>query len=67
MSVPAAVGTTSKLDPATKAKLLPMAMVNARRSVGDEKWKSLTSDEKTLLTGAEFQKLAGAESATAPK
>jgi mRNA (guanine-N7-)-methyltransferase len=74
-SVPAAVGSTSKLDPATKAKLdpatkaklLPMAMMNAKRSVGDEKWKSLTSDEKTLLTGAELRKLAGAASATAPK
>jgi hypothetical protein len=55
-----AAAPSLELDPATKAKLLPMAMMKAKRSIGDETWKSLSSDEKTRLTDAELRKLAAA-------
>jgi mRNA (guanine-N7-)-methyltransferase len=55
-----AAAPSPELDPATKAKLLPMAMMKAKRSIGDEAWKSLSSDEKTRLTEAELRKLAAA-------
>jgi SAM-dependent methyltransferase len=52
----------AEIDPAVKAKLMPMAMMKAKRAAGDEVWKSLASDEKTRLTGIELQKLANTTS-----
>lgn len=47
-----------EIDQAIKSKLLPMAMVKAKKSIGDEAWKALSSDEKTQLTEIELRKLA---------
>ena len=47
-----------ELDPIKAKKMLPMAMMNAKRSVGGEKWSSLSSDEKKRLTQIELEKLA---------
>jgi mRNA (guanine-N7-)-methyltransferase len=52
----------AEIDPVLKAKLMPMAMMKAKRVAGDEVWKSLASDEKTRLTGIELQKLASTAS-----
>jgi hypothetical protein len=52
----------AEIDPALKAKLMPMAMMKAKRVAGDDVWKSLASDEKTRLTGIELQKLASTAS-----
>jgi SAM-dependent methyltransferase len=52
----------AEIDPLLKAKLMPMAMMKAKRAAGDDVWKSLASDEKTRLTGIELQKLASAAS-----
>lgn len=52
----------AEIDPALKAKLMPMAMMKAKRVAGDEVWKSLASDEKTRLTRIELQKLASTAS-----
>lgn len=47
----------SAVPPALKAKLMPMAMMKAKKSYG-EGWKELSSDEKTRLTQIELEKLA---------
>ena len=47
-----------EIDPMVKAKLLPMAMMKAKKIAGDDAWKSLSSDEKTRLTDVELHKLA---------
>jgi SAM-dependent methyltransferase len=52
----------AEIDPMLKAKLMPMAMMKAKRAAGDDVWKSLASDEKTRLTGIELQKLASTAS-----
>jgi mRNA (guanine-N7-)-methyltransferase len=51
-----------EIDPALKAKLMPMAMMKAKRVAGDDVWKSLSSDEKTHLTGIELENLAATKS-----
>jgi len=50
-----------EIDPAVKAKLLPVAMMNARKSVGADAWKALSSDAKTALAEKEVRKLAAAK------
>ena len=49
----------SAVPPALKAKLMPMAMMKAKKAYG-EAWKDLSSEEKTRLTQIELEKLAGA-------
>jgi SAM-dependent methyltransferase len=47
-----------ELDPIKAKKMLPMAMMKAKRSVGEEVWKNLSSDEKKRLTQLELEKIA---------
>ena len=47
-----------KLDPIKAKKMLPMAMMKAKRLAGEEIWKTLSSDEKKKLTQVELEKLA---------
>ena len=47
-----------EIDPAIKAKFLPMAMIQAKRAAGGEVWKSLSSEEKTRLTNDELRRFA---------
>jgi hypothetical protein len=47
-----------EIDPIVKAKLMPVAMMKAKKSVGNDVWQSLSSDEKSKLTTAELVKLA---------
>ena len=47
-----------EVDPALKVKLMPMAMMKAKKSAGDEEWKLLSSEEKTRLTDLQVRKLA---------
>jgi mRNA (guanine-N7-)-methyltransferase len=47
-----------ELDPIKAKKMLPMAMMKAKRAAGEEKWKSLSSDEKKQLTQIELEKIA---------
>lgn len=46
------------IDPIKKAKVLPMAMMKAKKAIGDEAWKALSSEEKTRLTDHELRRLA---------
>lgn len=48
----------SEIDPKIKMKLLPMAMMKAKKIVGNDEWANLSSDEKTRLTERELRKLA---------
>jgi mRNA (guanine-N7-)-methyltransferase len=45
------------IDPEIKARLMPMAMMKAKKAVGSDAWQSLTSEEKSRLTGVELVKL----------
>jgi mRNA (guanine-N7-)-methyltransferase len=47
-----------ELDPIKAKKMLPMAMIKAKRSAGEEVWNSLSSEEKKRLTQVELQVLA---------
>ena len=49
-----------ELDIKVKAKLMPMAMLNVKKAVGNESWKTMTPDDKTRLTEIEVRKLAKA-------
>jgi hypothetical protein len=49
----------STVPPALKFKLMPMAMMKAKKAYG-EAWKDLSSEEKTRFTQIELEKLAGA-------
>lgn len=46
------------IDPAIKAKFLPMAMMKAKKAAPDGAWGMLSSDEKTRLTNIELRKMA---------
>jgi hypothetical protein len=48
------------LDPIKAKKLFPVAMMKAKKSVGPDEWKSLSSDEKNRLTQIELEKIAAA-------
>jgi SAM-dependent methyltransferase len=48
-----------ELDPIKAKKMLPMAMMKAKKAAGAEQWNSLSSDEKKRLTQIELEKLAG--------
>jgi len=48
------------IDPAFKAKMLPMALMKAKKSVGNDRWKELSSEDKTKLTDQELRKMATA-------
>jgi mRNA (guanine-N7-)-methyltransferase len=52
---------TAEIDPALKAKMFPIALMNAKRTIGTEAWDALSADEKTRLTDAELQKLQAAK------
>jgi len=47
-----------ELDPIKAKKMLPMAMMKAKKAAGEERWKALSSDEKKRLTQLELEKLA---------
>ena len=49
---------TVELDPIKAKKMLPMAMMKAKRAAGAEEWKSLSSEEKKRLTQIELEMLA---------
>lgn len=51
-----------EVDPALKTKLLPMAMMKAKKAVGNDEWNELSSEEKTRLTDIELRKMAAAKS-----
>jgi SAM-dependent methyltransferase len=48
-----------ELDPVKAKKMLPMAMIRAKRAAGEEKWNTLSSDEKKRLTQLELETIAG--------
>jgi mRNA (guanine-N7-)-methyltransferase len=45
-----------------KAKWMPMALMKAKRSTGNDEWKALSSEEKTCLIEVELQKMATSNS-----
>lgn len=47
-----------EIDPAVAQKLLPMAMMKAKKLQGADVWQSLTSEEKKRFTQIELEKLA---------
>ena len=47
-----------EIDPMKAKMLLPKAMMQAKRVAGAEKWNSLSSEEKKVLTQVELEKLA---------
>ena len=49
-----------EIDPKLKMKLMPMAMMKAKKAVGSDAWQDLPSEEKTRLTEIEVIKLAKA-------
>mgnify|MGYP000482622023 CR=1 FL=1 len=49
---------TVELDPIKAKKMLPMAMMKAKKIAGEEKWKSFSSDEKKRWTQIELEKIA---------
>ena len=49
---------TPELDPIKAKKMLPMAMMNAKRTAGADKWATLSSEEKKKLTQIELNKIA---------
>lgn len=49
------------LDPIKSKKMLPMAMMKAKKNVGAEKWQELSSEEKKRLTQIELENLLNPE------
>lgn len=49
-----------EIDPAIKAKMLPMAMMRAKKEAGGDVWNTLPSEEKTRLTTIMLRKLVSA-------
>ena len=47
-----------ELDPVKAQRMLPMAMIQAKKAAGEEVWNSLSSDEKKRLTQLKLQILA---------
>lgn len=47
-----------ELDPIKAKKLLPVAMVKAKRKAGEGAWKALSSEEKKRLTQRELEQIA---------
>ena len=47
-----------EIDPAIKAKFLPMALMKAKKASGSDAWASLSSEEKNRLTEMELRKMA---------
>mmetsp|Transcript_27343 Transcript_27343/g.66373 ORF Transcript_27343/g.66373 Transcript_27343/m.66373 type:complete len:417 (+) Transcript_27343:287-1537(+) len=52
------VKTSLETDNSKAKKMLPMAMGKAKKVVGEEKWKALSSAEKKRLTEIELEKLS---------
>lgn len=46
-----------EIDPAVKAKLMPMAMIKAKKANADT-WETLSAAERMTLTEIELKKLA---------
>lgn len=46
-----------KIDPIEEKRKIPIAMMIAKKTAGEEKWKGLSSDEKKRLTQIELKKL----------
>ena len=53
-----AQGPQVELDPVKAQKMLPMAMIQAKKAAGEEVWNSLSSEEKKRLTQLKLQILA---------
>ena len=51
---------TFEVDPAIKMKLMPRAMLNAKKMAGEGAWKTMGAIEKTRLLDSELRKLAKA-------
>lgn len=47
-----------ELDPLKAKKMLPMAMIKAKRAAGEDVWNTLSSEEKKRLTQVQLQVLA---------
>lgn len=47
-----------ELDPVKAKKMLPMAMIQAKRAAGDDVWNALSSEEKKHLTQLQLKVLA---------
>lgn len=47
-----------ELDPIKAKKMLPMAMIKAKRAAGEETWNSFSSEEKKRLTQVQLEILA---------
>ena len=50
-----------EIDPAVKTKLMPMAMIKAKKAVGNEAWVGLSTEERMRLTETELKKLVKAQ------
>jgi mRNA (guanine-N7-)-methyltransferase len=48
-----------ELDPIKAKKMLPMAMMKAKRAAGADVWTTLSNEEKKRLTQIELEKIAG--------
>jgi SAM-dependent methyltransferase len=48
-------------DPIQEKKMLPMAMMKAKKHVGADKWQKLSSDEKKRLTQVELESMMNPE------
>eukprot|EP00980_Cylindrotheca_fusiformis_P010109 scaffold2243_cov122-Cylindrotheca_fusiformis.AAC.25 len=49
---------TVRLDPIKAKKMLPVAMIKAKKATGEAEWRNLSSDEKTRRTQIELEKIA---------
>lgn len=49
------------IDPAIKTKLMPMAMMKAKKAAGNDVWVGLSTEERMQLTEGELKKLVKAQ------
>jgi mRNA (guanine-N7-)-methyltransferase len=54
-------GTKSMIDPVKSQKMLPIAMMKAKKTVGANKWQELSNEEKKQLTQIELTTLMSSE------
>ena len=54
-------GSKAAVDPVKAKKMLPMAMMKAKKNVGADNWNMLSSDEKKRLTQIELENMLNPE------
>jgi hypothetical protein len=55
------VGSKAAVDPIKAKKMLPMAMMKAKKNVGADNWNALSSEEKKRLTQIELESILNPE------